>query len=247
MTKPLAPLLTLTLIALAACRAAPESAARPRTSAAAVPTYTLVYLKTGAESGKLSKEENDDAFAGHFSNMERMANEGELLIAGPFGTHRHDPALRGLFVLATAERAEAERWAGTDPTTRAGVFTLEFHEFATAAPLRQALERDLERNARLRAEGLTPSPADGVRPYVLLIAEHGDLAQRELTPLLNPDDGVFLLATLDGTRGLALLDASNQAEAALRFAPQLAALGSHTLDEWFATAELANLVTAQGN
>jgi uncharacterized protein YciI len=244
MTKPLVPLLAL--LALAACRATPDSAAPPRTSAT-LPGYTLVLLKTGPQSGKLSKEENDAAFAGHFSNMERMANEHQLLVAGPFGTQRHDPALRGLFVLASAERAEAESWAGTDPTTLAGVFTLEFHELATAAPLRQALERELARNARLRAEGQTPAPADGVRPYVLLIAEHGDLAQRELTPLLNPDGGVFLLATLDGTRALALLDATNQAEAAERFEPQLAVLGSHTLDEWFATAELVNLVAAQGN
>jgi uncharacterized protein YciI len=180
-------------------------------------------------SGKLSANENDAAFAGHFSNMARMAEAGELLVAGPFGEQRHDPSLRGLFVLASAERAQAEAWAATDPTTRAGVFVLEFHELATDAPLRAALENDLARRARLASEGTPPKPGDGARSYVLLTAEHGDLARRELAPLMNPEGGVYLLADLDGTRALALLDAATAAEAAERFAPQLEFLGAHTL------------------
>ena len=200
------------------------TAAAPAAHAAAahgLSTYTLVQIKTGPQSGKLSKEDNDRAFAGHFANMGRMAEARELLTAGPYGARRHDPALRGLFLLATAERAEAERQASTDPTTQAGVFVLEYHELAA---------------------GGTPAPAEGARPYVLLTAEHGDLAAREFAPLRSAEGGVFLLASLDGTRALVLLDAPDLATAEERFAPQLAAIGAHHLDEWFASVELAAMV-----
>jgi len=204
--------------------------------------YTLVLIQTGPESGKLSKEENDRAFAGHFANMGRMAEARQLVVAGPYGEKRHDPNLRGLFVLDSAERAVAETWAHTDPTTQAGVFQLEFHDLATDAPLQRALEDDLAWRAREKAEGKTPQPGEGARPYVLLTAEHGDLARRELGPLLSTEGGVYLFASLDGTRALALLDAPDIAEARERFGPQLENLGAYALDEWFASNQLARLV-----
>ncbi|MEQ1891699.1 MAG: hypothetical protein ABL998_04090 [Planctomycetota bacterium] len=252
MPRPLA----LTLLLAAACHAPRDSAATdsaPQLEEPIVclaqaelpmtaPTYTLVQIKTGPQSGKLSKEDNDRAFAGHFANMGRMAEARELLVAGPYGAHRHDPALRGLFLLATGERAEAERLASTDPTTQAGVFVLEYHELATDAPLAAALERALAWQAAELAAGRTPAPAEGARPYVLLTAEHGDLAVREFAQLRSAEGGVYLLAGLDGTRALVLLDAPDLATAEERFAPQLAAIGAHHLDEWFASAELAAMV-----
>ena len=236
----LAPAL-LSLLAFG-CRSAESAPGRAPASAAPPPGCTLVFLETGPKSGQLSKDENDRAFVGHFSNMQRMAAAGQLLVAGPFGEQRHDPALRGLFVLATADRDEARRWAETDPTTQAGIFTLEFHDLATTAPLAAARERDLDRIAQARAAGRTPEPGAGARPYVLLTAEHGDVAERELGGLMTAEGGVFLLGRLDGSRALALLDSANIEEARVRFAPQLENVGAHTLDEWFASGELAGMV-----
>jgi uncharacterized protein YciI len=208
----------------------------------ALPSYTLVLIKTGPKSGQLTKEENDRAFAGHFANMGRMSEAGQLLVAGPYGERRHDSNLRGIFVLATSDRAEAERWASTDPTTQAGVFVLEYHALATDAPLAASHERAMAWVEAERAAGRTPAPGEHARTYVWLTAEHGDLAQREFAPLQDSDGGVYLIATLDGTRALVLLDADNLAMAEERFAPQLAAIGSHALDEWFGTDELAAMV-----
>ncbi len=222
---------------LGACRATP--------SAPSEHGYTLVLIQTGPQSGKLSQEENERAFAGHFANMERMAEARQLVVAGPYGEERHDPNLRGIFVLDTAERAEAETLAGTDPTTRAGVFQLELHDLATNAPLLRALEDDLAWRTRQKAEGRTPQPGEGARPYVLLTAEHGDLARRELEPLLTSAGGVFLLARLDGTRSWAILDAQDIEDACERFGPQLENLGAYVLDEWFASSQLARLVEAR--
>lgn len=224
--------IAVVLACLAACR---TIHADPPTRA-----YTLVYLKTGPASDTLSPAERQPLFAGHFANMERLANERKLVVAGPFGAQRHDAALRGLFVLDTAKRDEARAWAETDPTTRAGVFVLEFHDFATEVPLVRFLEHELARLSLARAEGRTPKPGEGGRSYVILTAEQGPLARRELNQL-GSAGGVILIAGLDGVRTFAVLDAKDLASARERFGALLERIGAHTLDEWFASGELVRL------
>src|SRR5262245_26277421 len=99
--------LALALIGL--CHSTPllqdaKSAAGAQGAPSAERTYTLALLKTGPKSGKLEKADNDKVFAGHFSNMERMSNEKQLILAGPYGDKRHDDGLRGIFVFDTAKR-----------------------------------------------------------------------------------------------------------------------------------------------
>ena len=59
----------------------------------------------------------------HFNNIERLAEEGKLLVAGPFyGIDRVPGSWRGLFVFNTADTAEARSWVHSDPAVQAGVF-----------------------------------------------------------------------------------------------------------------------------
>lgn len=203
--------------------------------------YTLVLIKTGPMSDKLSTEEQKPLFAGHMSNMQRLANERHLLVAGPYGKKRHDERLRGIFILDTNDHAQAKSWAETDPTARAGVFVFEYHELRTDAPLLATLERDLDRTAKAQAEGKPLKMGEGARGYVLLTAEHGDLARRELADLVAAKR-VYLLADLDAGRALAILDAKDLAVARELLGPRADKLGAHTLDEWFATDCLEILV-----
>lgn len=202
---------------------------------------TLVLLKTGPMSGKLSEADNAKAFAGHFENMSRLANARQLLSAGPYGEPRHDPLLRGLFVLATADRAQAELWASTDPATLAGVFTLEYHDLATEAPLLASLNRYLAADEKRKAEGTPEKPGEQMRSYILLTADDGVRAEQALAPLNRPAGGVFLLGRLDGTRVFAILDADTVDAAKTRFAAPLANIGAHTFDLWYASKEIATL------
>jgi len=204
------------------------------------PAYTLVLLKTGPADGEVVGEERQRAFQGHFENMGRMANERQLVVAGPFGNRRHDPTLRGLFVMNSGQRDVAAAWAGSDPTTARGVFVQEYHALATDAPLVLGLERDLEREARDEAEGREPDMAASMRTYVLLIAEHGDLALPALAPLAA-QGRVFVLGTLDGTRAIAWLDAADLGQAERDFGAALAGVGTYTLDEWYGSVEISRL------
>ncbi len=209
----------------------------PPVPAGAPLACTLVLLKTGPRTEPLSDEERSKVFAGHFANMERLARAGHLLIAGPYGEDKSDPTLRGIFVLGTGDRAEAQRLAGTDPTVQAGVFALEYHDLVTTAPLGDYLAAELAARDADAAAGKTRAPGEGGRLYVLLQAEAGE---RTLAALAGHTT-VLLAARLDGTRAFALLDATDLATAKTLLAPAADRLGTITLDSWFGSARLTSL------
>src|SRR5688572_17997655 len=66
--------------------------------------YVLVILKTGPTPVPKGEKRNE-MFKGHFANMERLANEGKLAVAGPFdGTD----GWRGMFIFAVKDIEEAK-------------------------------------------------------------------------------------------------------------------------------------------
>jgi uncharacterized protein YciI len=221
----------LPALAIAACNAGPP--APPPASALAC---TLVLLKTGPRTD-LGADERSTIFAGHFANMQRLAREGHLLLAGPYGKEKSDPTLRGIFVLSTGDRAVAERLAGTDPGAQAGVFALEFHDLVTAAPLRDFLAAELAAEDAAAAAGKKLAPGEGGRLYVLLQADAGAQALAALAD--HP--AVLLAGRLDGTRAFAVLDALDPAAAKALLAPLAERIGPCTLDSWFASGRLASL------
>jgi len=62
----------------------------------------------------------------HLANITRLAEDGRLLIAGPFAYDESDAdqSLRGIFIFDTETRAEAEELARTDPAVQAGRLAL---------------------------------------------------------------------------------------------------------------------------
>lgn len=232
MNRILTAFLLVAPVLLAACRSTATGGDERR--------LTLVFLKAGPNSGKLAKDENARLFAGHFANMVRLADERHLLVAGPFGAKRHDPALRGLFILDSGDRAEARAWAETDPPTQAGVFELEYHDLSSSAPLNELLEIELAIEAKAKRDGVALKPGDGIRPYVLLTAEHGDVAAQELAPL-RADGRVLFFGRLDEVRALAILDATDLDAARALLGTTVESIGQHTLDVWSSSGELARL------
>jgi len=86
--------------------------------------FWLVVLKTGPKDKVITDStERSKLFAGHFSNMERLYNDGVLKAAGPFG--KNDFTWRGLFILDCKTKEEAETYIKTDPTIAAGIFIVD--------------------------------------------------------------------------------------------------------------------------
>jgi uncharacterized protein YciI len=94
--------------------------------------YVLVVLKTGP-----TRMPDGDArkamFAGHFANMERLAKEGKLAVAGPFMPS--DSGWRGLFIFAVESVDEAKALTETDPVIVNGEMVAEYHPWYGSAAL----------------------------------------------------------------------------------------------------------------
>lgn len=81
--------------------------------------YVMVILTTGKADIK-EKAIKDSLFAGHMANINRLAKEGKLVVAGPFG--KNDINYRGVFVFNTPSVDDTKVMVGTDPAVKAGVF-----------------------------------------------------------------------------------------------------------------------------
>lgn len=82
--------------------------------------YVLCILKTGPKDGQIKGDQRKEIFTGHFANIGRLADEGKLAVAGPFG--ENDKSYRGLYIFNVATIEEAEKLVMLDPAVKAGVF-----------------------------------------------------------------------------------------------------------------------------
>ncbi len=86
-------------------------------------TYYMVFLKSG-ENRSQSKEEADKIQAGHMAHINKMAEEGVLILAGPF---LDNGDIRGIFIFDVASQEEAEAWTQKDPAVISGRLVMEIH------------------------------------------------------------------------------------------------------------------------
>jgi uncharacterized protein len=95
--------------------------------------YVLCILKTGPKDTDYKGKEREDIFVGHMSNINRLADGGQLAVAGPFG--KNDKTWRGLYVFNVSTIDEAEKLVQSDPAVKAGVFIPEFTLWFASASL----------------------------------------------------------------------------------------------------------------
>lgn len=90
--------------------------------------YFLVLLKAG-ENRDHSPEEAAEIQKGHMENMNKIAESGQLNIAGPMG---EDGPLRGIMILAVPTKEAAEILLKDDPAVIAGRLKYEIHPWWAA-------------------------------------------------------------------------------------------------------------------
>lgn len=95
--------------------------------------YVLVILKTGPKDASITGKEREEIFAGHMANIDRLAKEKDLAVAGPFG--KNDKGFRGLFILNVTDVKEAEKLVYTDPAVKAGIFVVDLIPWYGSASL----------------------------------------------------------------------------------------------------------------
>ena len=83
--------------------------------------YVIAFLKRGVNND-LDSLTRSELFLGHMKNIERMADAGDLVLAGPF---TGDTTLKGIYVFNVSTIEEAEVLTNTDPAIKAGYLEMQ--------------------------------------------------------------------------------------------------------------------------
>lgn len=97
-------------------------------------TYIMVILKTG--SAQISDtNKRKEMFRGHFDNINKLAEQGKMVLAGPIG--KNEKTYRGIFVFNVANEEEAKKLMDGDPTIVNGIFDVEYYKWYASAALNE--------------------------------------------------------------------------------------------------------------
>lgn len=94
-------------------------------------TYVMAFLKRGPNRNQDSATAAQLQKA-HLENIQRMANDGKLIVAGPF-LDKGD--VRGIYIFDVTTIEEARKLTETDPAIKAGRLEMELHLWYGSAAL----------------------------------------------------------------------------------------------------------------
>ena len=95
--------------------------------------YVIAFLKSGPTklTDSTARAKLQEA---HMNNIQRMADEGKLVLAGPFLDGK---ALRGIYIFNVESVEEAKKLTETDPAVKAGTLEMELHPWYGSAALQE--------------------------------------------------------------------------------------------------------------
>lgn len=97
-------------------------------------SYILVILKTGSAQITDSTKRKE-MFKGHFENINKLAEQGKMVLAGPIS--KNDKTYRGIFVFDVANEDEVKKLMEGDPTITNGIFDVEYYKWYASAALNE--------------------------------------------------------------------------------------------------------------
>lgn len=95
--------------------------------------YILVLLKSGSNRDT-NRAVLDSVFNGHMKNINRLAEENKLIVAGPM---LEKSQYRGIFILNTDNKEEAAALLETDPAVAGKFLEAEMYSWYGSAALQE--------------------------------------------------------------------------------------------------------------
>jgi uncharacterized protein YciI len=107
--------------------------------------YVMAFLKAGPNRDQDSAA-TDSIMAAHLDNIMRMADEGKLVIAGPF---LDDTDIKGIYIFNVETIDEAKALTETDAAIQSGRLIMELHPWygSAALPLLNNLHHRIEKKS----------------------------------------------------------------------------------------------------
>jgi uncharacterized protein YciI len=90
--------------------------------------FWLVHLLKGPDRNQDSAS-GVKIQAAHIANIERLAKEGKIIMAGPIGINND---LQGIFLMNCKDSAEVENFVRTDPAVMAGRLVMKYYPWWAA-------------------------------------------------------------------------------------------------------------------
>lgn len=102
----------------------------PKDGAYKMKQYFFVMLTKGLRRSEITDTTVINKIQeGHMQNISRLAEQGKIIVAGPFGDDGH---WRGIFIFDVPTKEEVETLLQTDPAIAAGRLAYEIHPWWTA-------------------------------------------------------------------------------------------------------------------
>lgn len=98
--------------------------------------YVMAFLKRGPNRPSDSIE-RAKLQAAHLKNIGRLADEGKLIVAGPFLDNQE---IRGIYIFNVSSVEEAKALTETDPAIKVGSLVMELHPWYGSAALIETVE-----------------------------------------------------------------------------------------------------------
>ena len=99
--------------------------------------YVMAFLKRGPNT-ELDSAQSAQLMRAHLDNINRMAEEGTLVLAGPFFGNGD---LRGIYIFDVDNLDDAEALTNSDPAVQAGRLEMELLEWYGSAALLDLKDR----------------------------------------------------------------------------------------------------------
>jgi uncharacterized protein YciI len=95
-------------------------------------SYVMAFLMAGDRVREYSTEQRQQIQQGHMANINKLSQEGKLILAGPFieGGEK-----RGIFLFNVNTLEEAKLLTQSDPAVEAGVLKMELVQWYGSAAL----------------------------------------------------------------------------------------------------------------
>jgi uncharacterized protein YciI len=134
MTPRLFPALLALCLAVSAASANDKSSAGTMTLTPVPPpdpdltTYYVGLITKGSHFDAYSREDREKIQKAHLANLDRLAQLGKILVAGPCPDNGE---WRGIYIFKCASIEEARQLAASDPEVQTGRLRIEIHPWMT--------------------------------------------------------------------------------------------------------------------
>ncbi|MBW7913515.1 MAG: hypothetical protein H3C54_07435 [Taibaiella sp.] len=118
------------LLSLLSLQAFAQTKEAPKEEGFEMKQYYFVMLTKGERRGEITDTAViNEIQRGHLANINRLAEMGKIVVAGPFGDNGN---WRGIFIFDCPTEDEVKELLNTDPAIKAGRLAYEIHPWWTA-------------------------------------------------------------------------------------------------------------------